>query len=103
MKKNLYFLDENAREIFWYTLEQRYDLFYSTAIKNKISSLSELCYNNNLQLKSILLNSNITLLISLWDVLVEYTGRFISQFYRELLSDKHPSKQKAFRAAQLYM
>jgi CHAT domain-containing protein len=81
MKKNLYFLDENAREIFWYTLEPIYNLFYSTSIKNKSSSLSELCYNNSLKLKSILLNSNIEIrqaILSSGDsILIDYYNEYI--------------------------
>jgi len=91
MKKNLHFLDNNAREIFWNVLEPKYDLFYSTAIKKESTSLSELCFNNCLQLKSILLNSDIeirqailssgdSILINLYN---EYTG--LSQNLQRLM------------------
>jgi CHAT domain-containing protein len=92
MKKNLYFLDNSAREIFWYTLEPKYDLFYSTAIKKESPLLSELCYDNCLQLKSILLNSNIEIrraILSLGDsILTNHYNEYIelSQNLQKLMT-----------------
>jgi CHAT domain-containing protein len=91
MKQNLHFLDDNARETFWHTLEPIYDLFYSTAIKKNSPSLSELCYNNSLQLKSILLNSNIEIrqaILSSGDsILTRYYNEYIelSQSLQKLM------------------
>ncbi len=59
MDNNALLLNESIRESYWKTLVPVFELFNSIAINNPSNELIDVCYNNQLLNKAILLNCNI--------------------------------------------
>ncbi len=59
MKLNGIFIDNVQREAFWNTLSPKFNVLYSLAVDHPSKELSKMAYNNQLLLKSVLLETDV--------------------------------------------